>query len=387
MLKIKLNRNLRKSIKQGHPWLYRNAITEPNGISDCQICKVVDQKNNILAWGYYDPHSVLAVRILSTESKPPNNNYFVNKIKSCIDLRTSYFDLNSTNAFRLLNGEGDGLPGLVCDVYGQVAILQTDGKGPGEFWPLDVVAEVILSSGLVKSVYHKARGKDEISLGTWGEPLPEDGFVLIKENNVIFNVDFVTGQKTGFFLDQRDNRDYLKSWCKAKSVVNLFSYTGGFSIYAGLGGASNVTSVDISPKAIELCNKNWEDNTINGSHEGVCADVFKFIEESPKKFDIVMVDPPSMAHSEKQKETAIKKYTELFANSASLLNKDGHLFLSSCSSHINFEDFYSIACDALSAARLKGKVLRYSSQGIDHPYLHICPEQRYLKFLHIKITI
>lgn len=386
MLKIKLTRNLRKAIMQGHPWIYRNAISEPQGVVDCQVCKVVDQKNTVLAWGYYDPHSVLAVRVLSTASKPPNADYYKSKISGCIELRKSYFDLENTNAFRLLNGEGDGLPGLVCDVYAGVAILQTDGKGPGEFWPLDMVAEVILSSGLVKSVYHKPRGKEEKSLGSWGESIPVDGLVQVKENNVNFNVDVMTGQKTGFFLDQRDNREYLKQWCNGKSVVNLFSYTGGFSVYAGLGGATDVTSVDISPKAIDLCNSNWSANNISAPHNGVCTDVFKFIESPSKTFDIVMVDPPSMAHSEKQKEVAIRKYTELFASSAELLNKDGHLFLSSCSSHINFDDFYGIACDALSKARLTGKILRYSSQGVDHPYLHICPEQRYLKFLHIKTS-
>ena len=385
MLKIKLKRNLRKSIKQGHPWLYKDAIVEPNDVKSSQPCKVIDAKNNVIAWGYYDPYSVIAVRILSTANKPPNSNYYQLQIQKAINFRKQYLISDKTNAFRLINGEGDSLAGLVCDIYADVAVLQTDGKGPSEFWPLDLVAETILNSKLVKTVYHKARGKDEASLGLWGKPLPVDGIVEVKENGVKFLVDIKLGQKTGFFLDQRDNRNYLKKWVAGKSLVNLFSYTGGFSIYSGLGQASSVTSVDISPKAIDLCNKNWQLNNLAQNHNGVCEDVFDYIDNSGEQFDLVMVDPPSMAHSEKQKPSAVAKYTDLFARSMKLLNGSGDLFLSSCSSHIHFDDFYQIATEALSANRLKAQVLRFSGQGADHPYLHICPEQRYLKFLHLRV--
>ncbi len=386
MLKVKLIKNLRKSILQGHPWVYKDAIENIHGIDQAQICKVVDNKNKVLAWGYFDPYSVIAVRILSLDSKPPNKDFFHEKILGCVSQRLRFFDLQKTNAFRLINGEGDRLPGLVCDIYNRTAILQTDGLGPSQFWDLDFVAQTLLNSGVCRRVYHKPRSKNEASLGHWGDQLQVE-LEVIKENGLNYFVDILQGQKTGFFLDQRDNRNYLRYWAKDRTVVNMFSYTGGFSVAAGAGEARKVTSVDISPKAISLCDKNWQSNEFSKEqHEGLCVDVFNYVQDVSESFDIVIVDPPSMAHSEKQKAAAIAKYSDLFCQSARLVNSGGDIFLSSCSSHISFSDFYEVAESALSQARRVGQVLRYSGQGVDHPFLHICPEQRYLKFLHLKLN-
>ncbi len=382
MLKITLVKNLRKSIKQGHPWLYRSAINDP-GSDESELCKVVDAKNNLLAWGYYSPVGDIAVRILSLQAKPPNWIFLEQRIKLAQEKRKTFFTNETTNCYRLINGEGDHLPGLVCDVYSNVAVLQVDGQGPLGFWKLDKVAEVLLSDPSIKCVYHKPRKKEETSKGSWGSSDLLSQPVQVSENGLRFLVDVQLGQKTGFFLDQRDNRSYLQKWCKDQSVVNLFSYTGGFSIYAGAGGASSVTSVDISPKATKLCDENWQLNFSNQNHQAISDDVFDYLKNEDNKSNIVIVDPPSMAHSKAQKEVAINKYIELFTMAAKQVTPKGHLFLSSCTGRVSFDDFYEVMKQSLSNARKKGTVLRYSGQGCDHPFLHVCPEQRYLKFMHL----
>ncbi|MCB0386558.1 MAG: class I SAM-dependent methyltransferase, partial [Bdellovibrionales bacterium] len=167
----------------------------------------------------------------------------------------------------------------------------------------------------------------------------------------------------------------------------LFSYYGGFSVYAGLGGAQSVTSVDISAGAIDLANRNWSLNQLNpNAHKGVTADVFEFLLEQSQTWDCVIADPPSMAHSEKQKPQAMAKYQELFSLAAKKVTSGGHLFLSSCSSHISFDDFFAIVNESLSKSRRRGQILRISGQGADHPFPHICPELRYLKFMHLVLN-
>jgi 23S rRNA (cytosine1962-C5)-methyltransferase len=246
-----------------------------------------------------------------------------------------------------------------------------------------MISEWLLSQTECQSVYEKSqRGGDKIFSflgGCIGEPL-----VQMQENGALFRVDLEKGQKTGFFLDQRDNRNYLKLVVGNKTVLNLFSYTGGFSIYAGLGHAQKVASLDVSKGAIQGSEENWALNGLDPSlHEGICVDVFDYLNVSKELWDHVVVDPPSMSHSEEQKETAILKYTELFAKAAKRVKVGGELSLSSCSSHISFEDFFTIIDEALSQARRRGQIYRVSGQGFDHPFPHACHELRYLKFVHL----
>jgi len=210
--------------------------------------------------------------------------------------------------------------------------------------------------------------------------------VTVSENGVLFKVDIVHGQKTGFFLDQRDNRQYVKNTSRGKTVLNLFSYTGGFSIYAGVGGAAKVASLDIAEGAIRLSEENWALNGLDPKkHISLCVDVFKYLTGESEMWDHIIVDPPSMSHSEDQKQRAIAKYIELFATAAKKVKKQGQLSLSSCSSHVSFEDFFEITNEALSQARRKGQILRVSGQGPDHPFPHISHEQRYLKYIHLAL--
>jgi 23S rRNA (cytosine1962-C5)-methyltransferase len=204
---------------------------------------------------------------------------------------------------------------------------------------------------------------------------------------VAFQVDIESGQKTGFFLDQRDNRQYVRTISRGKSVLNLFSYTGGFSVYAGLGGATRVASLDVAEAAVRAAEANWAMNGLDpAKHEGLAVDVFEYLVNATEKWDHIIVDPPSMGHSEEQKERAVTKYTDLFAASAKLVNAGGQLSLSSCSSHISFDDFYEIIRESMSMARRRGQILRVSGQGPDHPFLHSSHEQRYLKFVHLVLV-
>jgi 23S rRNA (cytosine1962-C5)-methyltransferase len=382
LLKVKLNRNLRRSIMRGHPWIYKEAIAQPPEVEVAQLVSVLDNKGEELGWAMYDPHGPLSLRMVSLEKKPPNQKYFETQLGRALTLRRN-LNLSDTSAFRLINGEGDFMPGLICDVYGPTAVLQFDGRGPGEFWNKEHVAAWLLQSAGVESVVEKSRRNSEGGL-TLLAGRACAAVLAVQENGVLFEVDILNGQKTGFFLDQRDNRQYIRSVSREKSVLNLFSYTGGFSVYAGLGGATRVASLDVAEGAIEAAAANWQRNGLDKTrHEGMAVDVFEYLNTATEKWDHVIVDPPSMGHSEEHKERAIKKYTDLFAASAKLVNTGGSLSLSSCSSHISFEDFFEIIREAMSMARRRGQILRVSGQGPDHPFLHSSHEQRYLKFVHL----
>lgn len=392
-LKVRLTRNLRKSIQQGHPWIYKEAIAPVPDQTVATLARVLDSKNEDLAWAIYDPNSPLALRILSQDSAPPSktNGFFERRYLRAKSLRASLHATrgsatDETNAYRLFNGEGDLLPGLVCDVYGDIAVLQFDGQGPQEFWDKNEIANWLLANLPLKTVIEKTRRSSERTVA-WVAGAPAETLdlsVVVREHGAQFEVNLEKGQKTGFFLDQRENRFYVRKGSHGKSVLNLFSYTGGFSISAGLGGAEKVVSVDISQGAIDAAKKNWSLNDLpDQKHDGLAVDVFDFIKTNQEVWDHVIVDPPSMGHSEDRKEIAVQKYTELFSISAKKVKPAGELSLSSCSSHISFEDFFKIISDALSNARRRGQIVRVSGQGADHPFPHACPELRYLKYVHL----
>lgn len=381
MLKVQLTRDLRKNILRGHPWVYRQAIKAPTSSKAC-LCEIIDKKRNSVGWGIYSPQGPLALRVISTRKKPPGQSYFVERMQLAWSQRATLRS-DSTTAYRLFNGEGDGLPGMVCDVYGSVAVLQFDGEACFEFWDQDFVGQWLLKQDSISSVFVKPRRSDNREGRWWGETL-EDPVVEILENGVRFLVNIVDGQKTGFFLDQRDNRQYVKTLAQGLRVVNLFSYTGGFSMYAGLGGAESVASVDLSKPALQLADQSWALNQLpKEKHQSLAVDVFDWIAKQEDQYDMVIVDPPSMTHSEKTKQQAVSSYTDLFAQAAGLVGSQKHLILSSCSSHISFEDFLAITDEALSKSRRSGQILRISGQGSDHPFPHFCRELRYLKFVHL----
>ena len=382
-LKVRLNRNLRRSIMRGHPWVYKEAIAPTGPVEAAQLAQVSDGKGE-LAWAIFDPHGPLSLRILSTEKAPPSAKFFERRFSRALSLRDGVRS-DVTSAYRLFNGEGDLLPGLVCDVYGKVAVVQFDGQGPGEFWDRELIANWLLSNTGCESVIEKTRRSQERSTESLAGA-PSEPEVLVKENSVIFKVNLEKGQKTGFFLDQRENRDYIRRMSRGRSVLNLFSYTGGFSVYAGLGGASQVASLDVSKGAISLAEENWKLNGLDPAlHRGLCVDVFEYLKGDAEMWDHIIVDPPSMSHSESQREAAKLKYIELFTQAAKRVKDGGELSLSSCSSHVSFDDFFEIIDESLSGARRTGQILRVSGQGPDHPFPHANPELRYLKFVHLAL--
>lgn len=382
-IQLQLNRNLRKSILQGEPWIYRQALANAEKYKEAGLCKIKDLKNVFLAWGMYNPQGPLAVRILSLKEKPPTKKMYEGLIEAAIEKRSSI--PKETDCYRLINGEGDLLPGIICDVYSKTAVLQFDGLGAYGFWDQDWIAETLLENTKCESVYFKPRHDMQLDAKVWGEDIG-NGLIEVKENNCHFVVDIINGQKTGFFLDQRENRNYVKSISKDQSVLNLFSYSGGFSVYAGLGEAESVTSADVAQGALDQANENWILNNLDkGKHKAMCVDVFEHISKIKEKYGVVICDPPSLAKSEKVKKTAIQKYVETFASAAQLVKENGHLVLSSCSSHISFSDFEEIIHQALSKARKRGQILRVSGQGADHPYPHACPQMRYLKFVDLVV--
>lgn len=386
-LKIKLTRNLRRTILQGHPWIYSDNITAPGiKVERAQLAQVIDSKNEHVAWAIYDPHSPLSLRILSTQEAPPHLAFFEKKFERAYQLRQGVrcsTPGRETDAYRLFNGEGDLLPGLICDVYNKIAVIQFDGPGPTEFWDKNHITKWILQNTECKTVVEKTRRSPTRSTELIGGD-PYNNEVLIHENGVKFEVNIEKGQKTGFFLDQRENRDHVRRSSQGKTVLNLFSYTGGFSIYAGLGQASKVASLDVSQGAIESAEKNWALNGLDpAKHIGLCVDVFEYLETVNEQWDHILVDPPSMSHSEDQNKTAKLKYIEVFAAAAKRVKKGGQLSLSSCSSHVTHEDFFEITNECLSQARRTGQILRVGGQGPDHPFPHACHEFRYLKFIHL----
>lgn len=387
-LKIKLTRNLRKTILRGHPWVYREAVGPVGKQPKATLCQVLDAKGEELAWAMYDPHCPLSLRILSLEKAPPSLATYEKRFAKAYALRKT-IQSEKTNAYRLFNGEGDYLPGLVCDVYGNIAVVQFDGEGPSEFWDKKHIAEWLLANTHCQTVIEKMRRNTERTIDLLGgEPLVENE-ITISENGALFRVNLEKGQKTGFFLDQRDNRNYVRQMSEGKSVLNLFSYSGGFSIYAGLGKARKVASLDIAKGAIDLANENWRLNGLDPeNHTGICMDVFEYLQANKSEaemWDHIIVDPPSMGHSEDNKAIAFAKYVELFTAAAKRVKPQGEFSVSSCSSHIAFDDFFEIINEALSAARRKGQILRVSGQGADHPFPHICKELRYLKYVHLTL--
>lgn len=391
-----LKRNLRKNLMQGQPWIYKDNLQIPKDATKTSLCKIKDPKNEMIGWGIYSPQSPLAVRVLSLDKAPPTPKLYESRLKKAFYLRQNIFrsgNINpqprhkeepagSTNAYRLINGEGDFLPGIICDIYNTVAVLQFDGQNMYEFWDQEWFAKWLLENTKCQTVYFKPRHDSKLKPQTWGQDL-ESPFVEILENGCRFLVDIVEGQKTGFFLDQRDNRKYVGDIAKNQSVINLFSYSGGFSVYAGTNHAKKVVSVDIAQGALDLAQKIWTLNKIDTPHETICADVFEFLNQSTEKFDIVICDPPSLAKSENQKDIAMNKYIEAFSLAARKVHSGGHLILSSCSSHISFNDFEIIVNETLSKARKRGQTLRISGQGADHPFPQACPHLRYLKFIDL----
>jgi 23S rRNA (cytosine1962-C5)-methyltransferase len=385
---LRLARDLTRAIKRGHPWVYAEALRQlPPASPGTQAVLLDNKKGREIGRGFYDPHSPLALRICTTEpGETLNERWAQKRLERALALRRMLFDKRTTG-FRLFNGEGDGLPGLIADIYGDIAVLQLDGAGPAGFWDAAGIAGWLAQALSLCCVYERGeRGRSE------GKSLAGDlpaAPVVFLENGVHFAVDVVRGQKTGFFLDQRDNRQKIREVAANRRVLNVFGYTGGFSVYAGLGGASRVTTVDIAAPALVAAQANWELNELPPAHhETVTADAFEFLAEaaaSQKFWDLVVVDPPSFASSKAAVPKAIAAYQKLIAAAAVVTLPNGLLAAASCSSHLSLTAFLSACEEGISLVRRRATVLNIAGQPADHPTPLALPEFRYLKFVLLRV--
>lgn len=380
-VRTRLTKDLVRDIKRGHAWLYSHAV-RPFDCEPGSVVHVYDRKGDrLLASGICDPGHAIPIRICRTQ---PSFDLGDPWLAGCLDralvLRRAVFD-ETTTGYRLVAGEGDDLPGLIVDVYDSTAVIKLDGGAPRSFYQLPGLAEWLRKNVNVDRVVHRPQER-----GAPGRVLIGDApdTISFLENGLLFSADVIRGQKTGFFLDQRDNRNLVRRVSAGRTVLNLFSFNGGFSIAAGMGGARHVTSVDIAPQAIEAAGTLWEANGLDPSaHEGVVCDGFEYLEQAAsnnRTWDIVICDPPSFAPNEKSRPAALAAYEKLARAAAKVTAPEGLLALASCSSHVDRDAFLGANSEGLGRSRRKGRLLSDNGLPLDHPTPLAMSELRYLKF-------
>lgn len=384
---IYLKRGKEESLKRFHPWVFSGAILHMDeDILEGEIVRVLTNNNDFIALGHYQIGSI-SVRILSFEDIAIDENFWYTSIQSALNARLAIniADNLMNNTFRLIHGEGDNLPGLVIDCYGETAVMQAHSVGMHVDREMICKALIDVMGCRIKNVYYKS----DTTLPFKADLHQENGFIygstsddIAIENGVKFHVDWLRGQKTGFFVDQRDNRSLLEHYAKDKSVLNMFCYTGGFSVYAMRGGAKLVHSVDSSAKAIELTNENIALN-FNGDtrHEAFCEDAFKYLDAHDDKYDLIVLDPPAFAKHRGALHNALKGYTRLNIKGLQKIKKGGLLFTFSCSQVVTKDNFRNAVFTAAALSGRKVRILHQLHQPADHPINIYHPEGEYLKGL------
>jgi 23S rRNA (cytosine1962-C5)-methyltransferase len=377
-----------KPLLRNHPWIFSGAVSKTVGNpADGDFVEVYDCENSFLAAGHYQPGSIV-VRIIKYSPGIPDEEYWTKMLENAAARRKEIIDVSETNVFRLVHGEGDYLPGLIVDVYNDVAVVQAHSAGM--FRSVSEIAKALaeLKFPQIKAVYNKSRntytgaaGSDSADGFVSGESSPE---IIVKENGLLFHVNIAEGQKTGFFIDQRVHRQLLRYYAKGKSVCNLFSYTGGFSVYAMAGGATEVVSVDSSKSALEMAGRNAELNGFT-THSTLQMDISKDFGKSDRKYDIVIVDPPAYAKQLSQRNNAMKAYARLNADVMTKITHGGIIFTFSCSQAVSFEDFRSAIFSASLTAGKKVRILQRLTQPPDHAVSIFHPEGEYLKGLVLMV--
>ena len=384
---VYLRKGKEESLLRFHPWVFSGAIASlDEGIEEGEIVKVITSKGNCIAIGHYQIGSI-AVRVLTFKDVNIDDDFWCSRLKSAIDMRVKLgiADNPQNNTYRLVHGEGDNLPGLVIDVYGRTAVMQAHSVGMHVYRKEIANALVAVMGERIANVYYKS----ETTLPFKAVLGQENGFLYggsedntAIENGLKFHVDWLKGQKTGFFVDQRENRSLLESYSKGKRVLNMFCYTGGFSFYAMRGGAKLVHSVDSSAKAIELTKRNVELNFPNDTrHEAFCEDAFKYLDKAGGDYDLVILDPPAFAKHRAALRNALKGYTRLNVKAFEKMKSGGILFTFSCSQVVTKDNFRNAVFTAAAMAGRKVRILHQLHQPADHPINIYHPEGEYLKGL------
>ncbi len=384
---IILKKGKEYSIERFHPWIFSGAIQKTQGnLTDGCWVKVFSYKNKVLGYGHYQNGSI-AVRMLSFSEQTPAEDFWINKLSNALKVRSnSGLPTTITNAFRLVHGEGDGLPGLIIDIYDGVAVVQAHDAGMHlDRYEVSQALQVVLGKDL-KVVYYKSHGTlpGKLRDAQQDEYLFGSGIAthVVVENDNKFLIDWEEGQKTGFFLDQRENRKLLGDFSKGRKVLNTFCYTGGFSVYALHAGAELVHSVDASEKAIALTRKNLELNGYDATkHTCFAEDTFDFLKDKQDQYDVIVLDPPAFAKHRDARHQAVKGYQRLNTEAMKKIKPGGIIFTFSCSQVVDRQLFYDTVVSAAIQAGRQIKVLHHLSQPADHPVSIFHPEGEYLKGL------
>lgn len=384
---ITLKKGKDESLKRFHPWIFSGAIKHcEDGIDEGDTVRVIKENGDFIAIGHYQIGSI-AVRVLSFEEIEIDDDFFTERLVKAFAMRKSIgvADNPANNTYRLVHGEGDNLPGLVIDCYGETAVMQAHSVGMHVC--RNIIAKVLMNvmGERIKNVFYKS----ETTLPFKAELGQENGFIYGKsenntavENGLKFHVDWLKGQKTGFFIDQRENRSLLERYSKGKTILNMFCYTGGFSFYAMRGGARVVHSVDSSAKAIELTNANVELNFPEDKrHAAYCEDAFKFLDKADDVYDLIILDPPAFAKHRNALHNALKGYTRLNLKAMQRIRQGGILFTFSCSQVVTKDNFRNAVFTAAALAGREVRILHQLHQPADHPINIYHPEGEYLKGL------
>lgn len=387
---IKLRNGKDQSLKRFHPWIFSGAIARmDDGIAEGDIVRVVDSKEEFLATGHYQIGSI-AVRVLSFTDIEINDSFWFSRLDKALQARRACNIIRpDNNTYRLVHGEGDRLPGLIIDIYDNAAIIQAHSVGM-HMQRKDIARQLrTLYGDKLTCIYYKS----ETTLPYKADLSEESGFlygkasdVVATENGLKFYIDWLKGQKTGFFIDQRDNRSLIEKYSQGKKVLNMFCYTGGFSVYALRGGASMVHSVDSSERAIEMTNRNIALNFPNAAnHEAYATDAFSYLRDMDNSYDLIVLDPPAFAKHKDALRNALKGYTRLNAKAMQKIKPGGILFTFSCSQAVNKDQFRLAVFTAAAQSHRFVRVLHQLHQPTDHPINIYHPEGEYLKGLVLYI--
>ena len=385
MKKLYLKRGKEESLLRFHPWVFSGAIQQADeDLEDGDLVRVLTNHGDFIAVGHFQKGSI-SVRVLSFRDVEIDADFWASRLASALKVRQSIgiADNPQNNTYRLVHGEGDNLPGLIVDVYDRTAVMQAHSIGM-HLCRKEIAEQLVKVMGhRIDNVYYKS----ETTLPFMDDM--ENGFVyggsednVALENGLKFYVDWLRGQKTGFFVDQRDNRSLLEKYSAGKSVLNMFCYTGGFSVYAMRGGAKLVHSVDSSAKAIELTNRNVALNFEGDKrHEAFCEDAFKYLEQAGNNYDLIILDPPAFAKHRGALHNALKGYTRLNNKAFQKIQPGGILFTFSCSQVVTKDHFRNAVFTAAAQAGRKVRILHQLHQPADHPINIYHPEGEYLKGL------
>lgn len=369
--KIVLKAGKEESSSRKHPWIFSGALSQRPNLKEGNLVRVESAKGAFIAWGYWGNASI-AVRVLSREDAKPDANFWNKRIQNAWDYRKAlgFTEQSDSNCFRLIHGEGDGLPGLVCDFYNGIVVVQFHNEGIESFQSeIDSAISKVLGSRLKQIVHRNTKAKNEGNLVD-----------TIEENGVVYEIDFLQGQKTGFFLDQRMNRLLLRNYVKDKKVLNTFCYTGGFSFAAIKGGAEQVVSVDSSEFAISLLERNLSLNNFDTQkHESVLADAVQYMRSVASDFDVIVLDPPAFAKSLKARHNAIQAYKRINVAAMKAIKPGGFLFTFSCSQVVDYALFTKTIYSAAIEAGRNIRIVHRLEQSPDHPASIFHPEGEYLK--------